>query len=100
MVTKREEILTKAIECVTKDRNSSYGEPEDNFQHTANLLNAYFKTRPQVFSAFDVAMIMILLKMARTTTSPEKDDNLIDICGYAACAAGVDRTTARTEMRQ
>ena len=33
-----------------------------------------------------VAMMMILLKVARDVSGESKRDNLIDIAGYAACA--------------
>lgn len=35
----------------------------------------------------DVAMMMILLKVARDVSGESKRDNLVDIAGYAACAA-------------
>lgn len=90
MTTKREEILDKAKACVIRDRNSSYGEPEDNFRETADLWNMYMSAKlKEKITPFEVAMLMMLLKVARTKTSPDKDDHLIDICGYAACAAGV-----------
>ena len=37
----------------------------------------------------DVAMAMILLKMARQQHA-SKDDNWVDIAGYAACGAEID----------
>lgn len=93
--SKREEILKSAIACVTKDRNSSYGEPEDNFQHIADLWNAQFKLRRGefAFSPFDVAIMMALMKVARTRTSPDNMDNLIDGAGYLACAGGCTYTS-------
>jgi hypothetical protein len=44
----------------------------------------------------DVAAMMILMKVSRITTSPGKEDNWVDIAGYAACGAEVtdDRTRA------
>ena len=39
--------------------------------------------------AEDVAIMMILLKIARIQTGTFKPDNYIDIAGYAACAAEV-----------
>jgi len=89
MQSPREFVLNEAMKCVTKDRNSSYGAPEDNFQHIADLWNAQFKDRRGEFkfSSFDVAIMFALMKLARTRTSPKHKDNLIDCAGYVACAA-------------
>lgn len=91
MKTKRQEVLEGAITCVTRDRNASYGDPEDNFQHIADLWNAQFKLRRGEFefSALDVAVMFALMKVARLRTSPDKMDNYIDLAGYAACAADI-----------
>ena len=85
----RQRILEEAIKCVTRDRNASYGSPEDNFNHIADLWNAQFKSRlgEFKFTALDVAVMFCLMKIARIRTSPDKDDNYIDLAGYAACAA-------------
>lgn len=85
----RQRILEEAIKCVTRDRNASYGSPEDNFNHIADLWNAQFKSRlgEFKFTALDVAVMFCLMKIARIRTSPGKDDNYIDLAGYAACAA-------------
>ena len=42
-----------------------------------------------MLEAEDVAIMMILLKIARIQTGTFKPDNYIDIAGYAACAAEV-----------
>jgi hypothetical protein len=85
----RQRILEEAIKCVTRDRNASYGSPEDNFNHIADLWNAQLKSRlgEFKFTALDVAVMFCLMKIARIRTSPDKDDNYIDLAGYAACAA-------------
>ena len=82
----RETVLTMALEVVTKDRNTSYGTPEQNFGQVAELWAAY-KEVP--FSPHDVAVMQILLKVARTKASPTKLDHWIDIAGYSACGAEV-----------
>lgn len=91
---KRDEILDKAKEIVMKDRNSSYGEPEDNFATIRHLWMAYIKAKnPHVLitelSTVDVAAMMILMKVSRLVTSPSQVDHWIDIAGYAACGGGV-----------
>lgn len=74
-----------AIDAVCKDRENTYGSPEDNFKLIADLWSTYtgVKISPQ-----DVSVMMILLKTARAKNS-NHDDNFVDIAGYAACAAEI-----------
>lgn len=83
----RKEILDYAINCVCKDRNTQYGTPENNFQNIANLWSAYKNIE---FSPHDVAIMMILLKIARTKKDKRYRDNYVDIAGYAACCAEIN----------
>ena len=83
MIT-RSECLDIAKEIVCKDREGTYGKPEDNFKLIADLWSAY---KGVEFTSHDVAMMMILLKIARISAGKYKSDNYIDIAGYAACAA-------------
>ena len=78
----RKELLEKAIEA-TNDRGDTYGKPEDNFATIARLWRVYLDTP---INAHDVAMMMILFKVARSKANPGHTDNLVDIAGYAACA--------------
>jgi hypothetical protein len=89
----RQQILEEAITVVTKDRNSTYEEPEDSFKNIARLWNAYLaaKRDPEITSA-DVANMMILLKVARLTNNPSHYDSALDVAGYAACLADVAST--------
>lgn len=80
---KRKDILEKALEIVQKDRQSTYGTPEDNFTCIANLWGSYLD---KAISPTDVAVLMVLLKIARARHNPKYADNWIDIAGYAACA--------------
>ena len=82
----RGEILDKAKEIVTKDRNMQYGSPENNFGVIAELWNAYLGCDYKI-TPIDVALMMALLKIARIATGNTKEDNYIDLAGYAACAA-------------
>ena len=83
----RKEILEAAIKTVCEDRQDSYGMPEDNFAIIAGLWSGYLGD--VMLEAEDVAIMMILLKIARIQTGTFKPDNYIDIAGYAACAAEV-----------
>jgi len=85
-VTIREDILDAAKMIVSSDRNVDYGTPEDNFKQIAALWSVYKGT---LFSPADVAVMMLLLKVARLGTSPAKLDHWVDIAGYAACGGEV-----------
>ncbi len=80
----RKECLDAAAGCVLKDRNASYGGPEDNFGRIARLWTAYTGT---VLDGIDVAMMMALLKVARIRNNKGYEDGYIDLAGYAACGA-------------
>lgn len=82
--TNREQLLDEAKAIVCGDRDQQYGTPEDNFEIIAKLWSAYLEGS---VTPFDVAMMMVLFKVAREATGQNKRDNLIDIAGYAACAA-------------
>lgn len=80
---KREEILNKALDIVKGAREEQYGSPEDCFGTIAQFWSAYLDNP---VTSVDVAVMMILLKIARLKNNQEYDDNYIDIAGYAACA--------------
>lgn len=79
----RKECLEESIKCVCTDREGQYGSPENNFSLIAELWSAY---KGETFTAEDVVMMMALLKIARIKTGKHKDDNYVDLAGYAACA--------------
>ena len=80
----RKECLDEAAKCVLRDRNNSYGGPEDSFGVIANFWSVYLgrKVYPH-----DVAMMMSLLKIARIKANKGYADGYIDLAGYAACGA-------------
>lgn len=80
----RKECLEQAMGCVLRDRNNSYGGPEDCFGVIANFWSVYLgrKVYPH-----DVAMMMSLLKIARIKANKGYADGYIDLAGYAACGA-------------
>lgn len=79
----RKELLEAALKATT-ERGQEYGKPEDNFGTIARLWRVYLDTP---INAHDVAMMMVLFKVARAKSNPGHTDNLVDIAGYAACAA-------------
>ena len=97
----REYILREAARIVCVDRNAQYGEPEDSFRAIAEFWETYVRERcvskgaNVVIDAADVAMMMVLLKVARTIYGT-KADTYIDIAGYAACAAEAEANKNET----
>lgn len=88
----REEILNMAMTCVTKDRNATHGNPEDNFSTIAAYWTNYFHSMGETsiaFDAVDVAAMMMMVKLARIATSPSHSDHWVDIAGYAACGGEI-----------
>ncbi len=96
--TERSKLLQEAEGIVNKDRNSVYGNPEDNFKDIAELWAAY---KGCSFSSMDVVVMNMLIKVARLKKTPGYRDGLVDIAGYAACGADIQYNMAqRTETVQ
>ncbi|NBQ69807.1 MAG: hypothetical protein EBU46_13690 [Nitrosomonadaceae bacterium] len=78
-------ICEEADKIVTNERQSAYGTPKQNFQITADMLNAAgFSFRGEKLKPEDVGLMMIMVKVARQSFK-HKRDSLVDICGYAKC---------------
>jgi len=86
--TGREQVIEATQRAVMADRNADYAPPEENFQRIADLWNLYLEGRGEV-TPYDTAIMMVLEKVARIQASPHLLDHLVDIAGYAACAADV-----------
>lgn len=101
--TYREAMLQNATGYVTKERNKSYGEPDEDFQRIAAIANAMgfrIVATPdnpvaRDLTGSDVARFMIALKLARLSWSPAHEDSWTDIAGYAAC--GFETATLEQE---
>jgi hypothetical protein len=87
------DMLLKAAELVGGQRATDYGDKYVNHKRIADLWNIWFKesrrgdnilTKCQEIHAYDVAMMMLLLKIARLMHSPGHQDSHIDIAGYAS----------------
>lgn len=82
----RAEILERAKEHITKNRNLQHGEPEQCFSEIAEMWSVHLEKK---ISAADVCIMMVLFKMVRAKANPLNHDNWEDACGYAGCGAEV-----------
>lgn len=81
--TTRKTILEAAEKCVCQDRLAEYGTPEESCGRIASLWSAY---KGVDFDPFDVAMMMVLLKVSRAKGNPTHTDSYVDLCGYGSIA--------------
>jgi hypothetical protein len=91
----RTDILDAAKRCVCGDREQDYGSPENNFSTIANLWTDYLLASRKIdlvegISPVDVAAMLALLKIARIASGHSKEDNWIDLAGYAACGGEIE----------
>lgn len=88
----RKEILEAATKCVCGDREQDYGSPENNFQTIGNLWSDFLHGagKPTFITAKEVAAMLALLKIARIASGHAKDDNWVDLAGYAACGGEIE----------
>ena len=85
----KKQILETAIKCVTKDRNGSYGEPEQQFACAQKIKNIFFEEfgSCRVWSMVEKeALEMIITKLSRIVTGNSTVDTYVDIAGYASIA--------------
>jgi len=84
MITK--EFLSEAIRLSGTDRQKDYGDKVDNHNNIARLWSAYLDIK---IEAHDVAIMMALLKMARTKLGAVSKDTYIDMAAYSAIAGEI-----------
>ena len=100
----RKEILEAAAKCVCGDREQDYGRPENNFRTIAGLWTVYMREKccgadsDLCIMPTDVAALLALLKIARIASGHAKDDNWIDLAGYAACGGEIESETLRVDI--
>lgn len=94
----RSDILDAANKCVCGDREQDYGSPEKNFELIANLWADYLQgvgVNLDFLEPHDVAAMLALLKIARIASGHAKEDNWIDLAGYAACGGELEANHER-----
>jgi hypothetical protein len=85
----KQNVLEEALNIVNGARRNAYGHPENNFGRIADFWNAYLANKPidpdgLAIDPQDVALMMVLMKVARLLESPQHRDSVVDIAGYAA----------------
>ena len=80
------EFLGEAINLVAGQRQKDYGDKTENHQNIANLWGAYLG---YTISAENVAIMMCLLKIARTKLGATSKDTYIDMSAYSAIAGEI-----------
>lgn len=89
----RAETLEAAAKCACGDREQDYGSPEKSFDVIAELWVAYLRgcgVNIDFLEGYDVAAMLALLKIARIASGHAKEDNWIDLAGYAACGCEIE----------
>ena len=81
------DICQEAAKLIDGPRQATHGNKLENHRNIASLWNAYLGHRlaPQL-SPKDVALMMALLKIARTKLGQHNPDNFVDLVGYGAIA--------------
>lgn len=79
-----QDVYQIAADLVGGDRARQYGDVRSVHVHIAALWSAYLN---HPIAAHDVALMMLLLKVARTAGGTFNPDNYVDAAGYAGIAA-------------
>lgn len=82
-------LLLQAQELIHGQRQQDYGDKLTNFSQVSMMWQGYLapKLQPDArLTPEDVTFLMILLKLARLSKSPDHKDSLVDVAGYAGCA--------------
>lgn len=93
-------LLQRANELIGGDRQNDYGDKLQNFAQIAMLWQGTLATKLQAAAKItpeDVALLMIQVKIARLAKSPDHEDSILDVAGYAGCyeAVQLERAAGR-----
>ena len=86
------DLLTQASQLVSETRAATHGDAPRNHWNIAALWNAFLSIRPEPADPLaprDVALMMTLLKIARTQLGDHNTDDYIDAAGYVAIAQAI-----------
>ena len=83
---KSDQILNRASILVKGQRQTDYGDKTENHKNIAKLWTAYLDVP---LEAHDVAILMVLLKIARTKVGVVSEDTYIDMSAYSSIAGEI-----------
>lgn len=87
------ELITRAGELVGGDRAVTHGNKHTNFENIARYWNAHIAAKNgAALTGEDVGYMMALMKIARTHSGTQNDDDAVDGIGYIACAGEIAAT--------
>ena len=89
---KSENFLNQAQALVKGQRQKDYGDKVDNHTNIAKLWSAYKDVN---ITPHDVAIMMALLKIARTKLGSVSMDTYIDMAAYGAIAGEIKFTNSK-----
>lgn len=96
MSLEHKSILIEAEDLVHGDRNAAYGHPLDDYTRTAKMWSAILGIE---VTAHQAILCMCTMKISRECNK-SKRDNMVDLAGYAECAAWVKDETYKRELEQ
>ena len=79
-------IIDEARRLVSTRREDTYGNKKANHTNIAKLWSAYLDKK---ITPKDVALMMALLKIARTKLGVHNEDDYVDLVGYGAIAGEI-----------
>ena len=89
---KSTEVLDKAKNLLSEDREKTHGNKIENHENISRLWSSYFQNKYKIAILVlpeDVANLMNLLKIARTQAGKFNLDDYIDAAGYSAIAGEI-----------
>jgi len=86
------DICEKAAHLVSGDRARTHGDKVRNHQNIALLWSAYLGVP---ITPLQVALMMALVKVARTKLGEYNEDNYVDLAGYAGVAGEIAERVPR-----
>lgn len=98
--TRGAEILLKAHELITGDRQNTYSHPLDDYSRTVSIYNAL--KGEDVMTAEDGILFMLCVKLSRLMHEIDNGlnipDNTVDAAGYLGCLNMVRERVRNSEL--
>lgn len=79
--------ILETARSIIAQREAVHGEKNRNMSNICRFWNVFLETRDNVnapLSSFEVAMMLAMLKIARTQTGQRNADDVLDAIGYLA----------------